>query len=252
MPGWFPRIISRRRIGLPGCCNKQAVQSGDCIKVQRFSEKKGFFCRNIDIGTRIQRGFPESFTEHSHRNPCDRQAVFSLLPLALERAWLFNPLQRKSLAGRDAFQSFWLNLHLPAGSVALPHAAIHVKSTRQHQRTTTMKIIYNRFIPFGQYLGINLFGILFVRKEYEADMKSNIQMRKEVINHEQIHTAQMQELWYIPFYLIYIFWHIKLLFKTRNNTEAYRQNPFELEAYANDHNLNYLQTRKRFAFRRYI
>ena len=44
-----------------------------------------------------------------------------------------------------------------------------------------MKIIYNRFIPFGQYLGINLFGILFVRKEYEADMKSNIQMRKEVI-----------------------------------------------------------------------
>lgn len=85
-----------------------------------------------------------------------------------------------------------------------------------------MKIIYNRFIPFGQYLGINLFGILFVRKEYEADMKSNIQMRKEVINHEQIHTAQMQELWYIPFYLIYIFWHIKLLLKTRNNTEAYR------------------------------
>lgn len=115
-----------------------------------------------------------------------------------------------------------------------------------------MKIIYNRFIPFGQYLGINLFGILFVRKEYEADMKSNIQMRKEVINHEQIHTAQMQELWYIPFYLIYIFWHIKLLLKTRNNTEAYRQNPFELEAYANDHNLNYLQTRKKFAFRRYI
>ena len=98
----------------------------------------------------------------------------------------------------------------------------------------------------------NLFGILFVRKEYVADMTSNIQMRKEVINHEQIHTAQMQELWYIPFYLIYIFWHIKLLFKTRNNTEAYRQNPFELEAYANDHNLNYLQTRKRFAFRRYI
>lgn len=252
MSGWFPRIISRRRIGLPGCCNKQAVPSGDCIKVQRFSEKRGFFCQHIDIGTRIQRGFPESFTEHSHRNPCDRQAVFSLLPLGRERARLFNPSQRKSLAGRDAFQSFWLNLHLPAGSVALPHAAIHVKSTRQRQRTTTMKIIYNRFIPFGQYLGINLFGILFVRKEYEADMKSNIQMRKEVINHEQIHTAQMQELWYIPFYLIYIFWHIKLLFKTRNNTEAYRQNPFELEAYANDHNLNYLQTRKRFAFRRYI
>ena len=252
MPGWVPRILSLRRIGLPVCSNKQAIPSVDCIKVQRFSEKIGFFCQHIDIGTRIQRGFPESFTEHSHRNPCDRQAVFSLLPLALERAWLFNPLQRKSLAGRDAFQSFWLNLHLPAGSVALPHAAIHVKSTRQHQRTTTMKIIYNRFIPFGQYLGINLFGILFVRKEYEADMKSNIQMRKEVINHEQIHTAQMQELWYIPFYLIYIFCHTKLLFKSRNNTEAYRQNPFELEAYANDHNLNYLQTRKRFAFRRYI
>lgn len=61
MPGWFPGIMSRRRIGLPGCCNKQAIPSGDSIKVQRFSEKKGFFCQNIDIGTRIQRGFPESF-----------------------------------------------------------------------------------------------------------------------------------------------------------------------------------------------
>ena len=115
-----------------------------------------------------------------------------------------------------------------------------------------MKIIYNRCIPFGKYLGIHLIGKRFVRKELETDMIRSITIRKEVIYHEQRHTAQMQELLYIPFYLIYIFWHIKLLFKTRNNTEAYRQNPFELEAYANDHNLNYLQTRKRFAFRRYI
>lgn len=129
MPGWFPKIMSHRRIGLPGCCNKQAIPSGDSIKIQRFSEKRGFFYQHFDIGTRIQRG-PESFTEHSHRNPCDRQAVFSLLPLALERAGLFNPLQRKSLAGRDAFQSLWLNLYLSASSAALPHAAIHVKSTR--------------------------------------------------------------------------------------------------------------------------
>ena len=43
MPGWFPRIMSRRRIGLPGCCNKQAIPSSDSRKVLRFSEKKGFF-----------------------------------------------------------------------------------------------------------------------------------------------------------------------------------------------------------------
>ena len=58
-----------------------------------------------------------------------------------------------------------------------------------------MKIIYNKIIPFKGYLAINLFGIIFVRKEYKN------YINKTIINHEQIHTEQMKELGYIFFYI---------------------------------------------------
>ena len=60
-----------------------------------------------------------------------------------------------------------------------------------------MKIIYNNIIPFKGFLAINLFGVLFVRGTYR-DLSAT------VLNHEKIHTAQMKELWYIPF-LFYLF-----------------------------------------------
>lgn len=41
-----------------------------------------------------------------------------------------------------------------------------------------MKIIYNKFIPFKGFVAINLFGILFVRKEYKS------RINPIVINHE--------------------------------------------------------------------
>lgn len=59
-----------------------------------------------------------------------------------------------------------------------------------------MNIIYNNIIPFKGFLAINLFGVLFVRGTYR-DLSAT------VLNHEKIHTAQMKELWYIPFYVIY-------------------------------------------------
>ena len=58
-----------------------------------------------------------------------------------------------------------------------------------------MKVIYNNIIPFKGYKAINLFGVLFAR--------NNINIDATIINHERIHTMQMQELLYIPFYLIY-------------------------------------------------
>jgi len=67
-----------------------------------------------------------------------------------------------------------------------------------------MKTIYNKFIPISGYKAINLFGILFVR--------SGKKMKESDLNHEKIHTAQMKELLYIFFYLIYVFeWLIRIL-----------------------------------------
>lgn len=98
-----------------------------------------------------------------------------------------------------------------------------------------MKIIYNNIIPFKGFKAINLFGLLFVRK--------GSKMSEEDINHEKIHTAQMKELLYIPFYLLYVGeWLIKLV--TEEN--AYRSISFEKEAYDNENDLTYLKRRKHY------
>lgn len=101
-----------------------------------------------------------------------------------------------------------------------------------------MKVIYNNLIPFKGYKAINLFGILFVRKGKT--------MHDKDLNHEAIHTAQMKEMLYIPFYLWYLIeWFIKL-FRYWNFHTAYRCISFEREAYMNQYNLEYLKIRKHF------
>jgi len=89
-----------------------------------------------------------------------------------------------------------------------------------------MKIIRNNIIPFKGYKAINLFGVLFVRKNADID--------ELTINHEEIHTEQIKELWYVFFYLWYVVdWLIKLVIY-RNFRDAYVNVVFEREAYAND------------------
>lgn len=104
-----------------------------------------------------------------------------------------------------------------------------------------MKIIYNNIIPFPGYKAINLFGLLFVRKDAI--------MSEEDINHESIHTAQMKEMLYIFFYIWYIIEWVIRLFKKGN---AYRNISFEQEAYSNEDNLEYLKDRKYYAWFKYI
>lgn len=104
-----------------------------------------------------------------------------------------------------------------------------------------MKIIYNNIIPFKGYKAINLFGILFVRK--------GCIMSEVDINHEAIHTAQMEEMLYVFFYVWYIIeWVIRLLMKGN----AYKNISFEKEAYTNENNLSYLNARKMYSWFKYI
>lgn len=99
-----------------------------------------------------------------------------------------------------------------------------------------MKIIENSLIPFPGFLAINLFGVIFIRK---GGVLSEV-----VINHEQIHTAQMKELGYVGFYTLYLIeWLIRLLV----NKNAYKNISFEKEAYKHESNLDYLSSRKRYA-----
>lgn len=105
-----------------------------------------------------------------------------------------------------------------------------------------MKIIYNNIIPFKGFKAINLFGILFVRKNKSLSNKD--------INHEAIHSEQMKELLYIGFYIIYLFeWLWRVLFtKDRFTHRAYRNISFEKEAYKYEEDYNYIEwVRKHFA-----
>lgn len=105
-----------------------------------------------------------------------------------------------------------------------------------------MKIIYNKLIPFHKFLAINLFGILFVRNK--------VILNDEILNHELIHSAQMKELLYLGFYILYIFeWFIKLFVYGKN---SYQNISFEREAHIHDENLNYLQKRNRYAWIKYL
>lgn len=107
-----------------------------------------------------------------------------------------------------------------------------------------MKIIRNNIIPFAGYKAMNLFGVLFVR--------GNARIDDITLNHEKIHTAQMKEMLYIFFYVWYVIeWFIRL-FAFKGAKFAYRNISFEREAYSNDKDQDYLNTRKRFAFTRYI
>lgn len=104
-----------------------------------------------------------------------------------------------------------------------------------------MKIIRNNIIPFKGFAAVNLFGILFVRKDTV--------LTPVMMNHEHIHTAQMKETAYVFFYLWYIIeWLVRLTMKGN----AYRNISFEREAYSNQKNIAYLSQRKRYTWLKYL
>lgn len=73
-----------------------------------------------------------------------------------------------------------------------------------------------------------------------------------LVNHERIHLRQQLELLIFPFYLLYLLNYIILLIKYKNHHQAYLNIVFEKEAYASQHNLNYLKRRKLFSWLRYL
>lgn len=113
---------------------------------------------------------------------------------------------------------------------------------------------------------LNILGIIFVRGDAEV---TSVRLR-----HEAIHTAQQYEIitlsalvalllcnvwaswWYLliavlmPFALYAFAWVVALALPPYNR--AYRDTPFEREAYSNQNNPDYLTTRPPFAWVRYF
>lgn len=120
-----------------------------------------------------------------------------------------------------------------------------------------MKIIRNRFLPFKGFKMINLFGIIFARKE--------VTIADRDIQHELIHTMQIKESMYVGFYLAYLIcWIYNLAERTVHLRQkrgiklskwykrAYFDIPFEKEAYTNQEVKGYLESREPFAWIHYV
>ena len=74
-----------------------------------------------------------------------------------------------------------------------------------------------------------------------------------VQRHETIHFQQQLELLFIGQWILYGLFYVKNFIKYKGDgRRSYINNPFELEAYANEKNYNYLKERKRYNWIKYI
>jgi len=77
-------------------------------------------------------------------------------------------------------------------------------------------------------------------------------LSKTTTRHETIHYHQQLELLFVGHWLLYgIFWLIGLV-KYRSGSTAYRENPFEREAYINEKKYTYLEKRPLWNWVHYI
>ncbi|SRR5690606_12152765 len=104
---------------------------------------------------------------------------------------------------------------------------------------------WTKFFSMGKAQAITIFPFIFLK--YSSDRDNKI-----LINHERIHILQAIELLIIPFYVLYLLEFSLRLIQYRNFTRAYLNISFEREAYENEHNLNYLKSRKLFSFWKYV
>jgi len=97
---------------------------------------------------------------------------------------------------------------------------------------------------------MTLWFIVVWAVSYDVDGEV-IDLDEETRNHETIHYHQYNELFVIPFLLLYWWYWIRAYWRLRDFWGAYYLIPFEQEAHENDKNLEYLKTRERFAWRKY-
>ena len=77
-------------------------------------------------------------------------------------------------------------------------------------------------------------------------------LSKTTLRHETVHYHQQLELLFVGFWVLYVFYYLKGLARYFNGKEAYKNNPFEREAYDNERKTKYLERRQLWAWREYV
>jgi hypothetical protein len=99
------------------------------------------------------------------------------------------------------------------------------------------------FVPFLWVEGLTLFPFVLLKHKNPPDW---------LINHERIHLRQQLEMGIVLFYVWYFVEYLVGRCQNRKHYSAYRAISFEREAYKHDANLDYLTTRKPWAFLKFI
>ncbi|RIA10606.1 hypothetical protein OE09_2478 [Flavobacteriaceae bacterium MAR_2010_72] len=100
------------------------------------------------------------------------------------------------------------------------------------------------FVPNG-YSALTIFPFVFLKHKF---LKGD----KILINHEHIHLKQQLELLILPFFVWYGLEFLFRLAAYKKWNLAYKNISFEREAYQNDSNLKYLNSRSFWSFVKYI
>lgn len=123
---------------------------------------------------------------------------------------------------------------------------------RRPSRTDDMPALRNNFWMRGTYAGLTFFGTIIAPND--ADVKAFSKKGSRMKNHEMIHLRQAQsthDSWLL-FYLLYGWYYLRALPQNlKMPNAAYRLNPFELEAYAHEHDLHYLEHHEATEWRHY-
>lgn len=108
-----------------------------------------------------------------------------------------------------------------------------------------MIIVCRALLKNTKISAITLFPFILLRNR---DLKKD----ETLIIHEKIHLRQQLELLIIFFYLWYVIEYYYRIFKLKDAFKAYKAISFEREAFANEHNSEYLSKRKLWAFWKYL
>ena len=104
-----------------------------------------------------------------------------------------------------------------------------------------MLIIVSRYLIPKGFRGFTFFPFVFLK--YRKDTDNEV-----LLNHEKIHIKQQLEMLVVPFFIWYFLEFLYRLIQFRNRNIAYKNISFEREAYENEKDLNYLQSRPFWRF----
>lgn len=130
----------------------------------------------------------------------------------------------------------------------------------ESENINSMKVIYNKFIPFKGSYAITIIKWIFVRDEYKYLDGSSVY--NKMINHESIHEQQILDFtpetfpsWLrytigsICFYLLYeLEWLFKLIPCLIKKKNAYRCLCAEQETYNNEMDFKYINNRPKLSW----